>query len=63
MKINWGTGIFIFYSLFVGALVFQLVKSFQYDNSLVVENYYEKDLNYQEQYNKIQKQPFVGKTL
>ncbi len=52
MKIGWGTGIFLFYSVFVISLLLQLRKSLQYDHSLVVENYYEQDLNYQKQYDK-----------
>lgn len=52
MKFNWGTGIFIFYTLFAGSLFFQVYKSTQYDNSLVENNYYEKDLAYQQQYEK-----------
>ena len=54
MKFTWGTGIFLFYALFAAMLVFQVIKSTQYDHSLVVEEYYEEDLNYQEKYNKIQ---------
>ena len=53
MKINWGTGIFIFYSFFAATLFYQVYKSTQYDHSLVVENYYEKDLAYQATYNKL----------
>lgn len=53
IKFNWGTGLFLFYVVFVGSLVFQLFKSFQYDNSLVVDDYYAKDLAYQEQYDKV----------
>lgn len=51
---NWGTGIFAFYSLFVVALLFQVWKSTQYDNSLVSKDYYAKDLTYQEHYEKLQ---------
>lgn len=54
MKFNWGTGIFIFYSLFVVTLVFIVWKSTQYDHSLVVEDYYAKDLAYQGRYDQIQ---------
>jgi len=54
MKFNWGTGIFIFYSLFVVMLVFIVWKSTQYDHSLVVEDYYAKDLAYQSRYDQIQ---------
>ena len=53
-KINWGTGIFIFYTIFAGSLAFQVYKSTQYDNSLVGDNYYEEDLNYQTKYEQIQ---------
>lgn len=52
MKFNWGTGIFIFYTLFATSLFFQVYKSTQYDRHLVAENYYEKDLAYQTQYEK-----------
>ena len=52
MKFNWGTGIFLFYTFFVGSLIFQVYKSTQYNNHLVVENYYEEDLAYQKKYEK-----------
>jgi len=54
MKFNWGTGIFIFYTLFATSLFYQVYKSTQYDHNLVVENYYEKDLNYQAQFDKLE---------
>ena len=47
MKINWGSGIAIFYSLFVLVMVFMVVKSTQNKTHLVQENYYNKDLNYE----------------
>ncbi len=53
MKINWGTGIFIFYSCFAMTLFFQVYKSTQYDHSLVVEDYYAKDLAYQTTFDKL----------
>ena len=52
MKFNWGTGLFLFYSIFAASLFYQVYKSTQYDNSLVVENYYEKDLAYQSMFEK-----------
>lgn len=52
MKFNWGTGIAIFYTLFVLALVFAVVKSTTVDHSLVTEDYYQKDLDYQSQIDK-----------
>jgi len=53
MKINWGTGIFIFYSCFAMSLFFQVYKSTQYDHHLVVEDYYAKDLAYQSTFDKL----------
>ena len=52
MKIGWGTGIALFYIAFVASLLLQLKASFKYDHSLVVEDYYRHDLNYQEHYQK-----------
>lgn len=53
MKLNWGTGIAIFYTSFALFMVFMVIKSTFYDNSLVYDDYYAKDLAYQEQYDKI----------
>jgi len=53
MKINWGTGIALFYSIFVLVLVWQVYKSTQYDHSLVSDEYYADDLNYQKHYNRL----------
>ena len=51
-KFNWGHGILVFYICFVGAVVTALVASFGVDHSLVVDDYYAKDLAYQSQYDK-----------
>ena len=53
MKINWGTGITIFYSLFVLTFVYLVYRSTQEDLNLVVDNYYEKDLQYQSHLDKL----------
>lgn len=53
MKLNWGTGIALFYSLFVLVLVFAVFKSRNYDHSLVSNQYYADDLNYQQHYDKL----------
>lgn len=50
MKFNWGTGIFIFYSIFAASLFYQVFCSTKYSNDLVEDNYYEKDLAYQQRY-------------
>ncbi len=47
MKINWGTAIAIFYTCFVLAMVLMVVKSSQNKMDLVQENYYQKDLDYE----------------
>lgn len=52
---NWGHGITVFYLIFVAAVVSVLIASFSVDHSLVADDYYAKDLAYQEQYNKAKK--------
>lgn len=47
MKFNWGHGIFLFYSLFALSLIIVVIKSTEFDNSLVAEDYYAKDITYQ----------------
>jgi hypothetical protein len=53
MKLNWGTSIAIFYTLFAATMVGFVIHSKSYDNSLVTEDYYAKDLAYQQQYDKL----------
>ena len=53
MKFNWGHGIALFYIIFASILVLFAIKSTYHDHSLVVENYYEEDLNYQQHYEKL----------
>jgi nitrogen fixation protein FixH len=52
MKLNWGSGIAIVYTIFALAMLFAVYQSTKQDNSLVVENYYQKDLEYQTQIDK-----------
>lgn len=52
MKFHWGWGIAVFYSLFVLTFVFILFYSFGQDNSLVVEDYYQQDITYQDRMDK-----------
>jgi nitrogen fixation protein FixH len=54
MKFNWATGLTIFFILFVGTLIFVVYQSRQVHDSLVVENYYDEDINYQSHYDKKQ---------
>ena len=53
MKLNWGTSIAIFYIAFAATMVGFVIHSKSYDNSLVTEDYYAKDLAYQQQYDKM----------
>ncbi|MGG7036527.1 MAG: FixH family protein, partial [Flavobacterium sp.] len=46
MKINWGTGIVIAFALFMSFIlyfVFRVQSDSQYDNELVVDDYYRKE--------------------
>jgi|GEM_PF-794286 hypothetical protein len=53
MKLHWGNALFLFFVAYIGLLGFTLYQSTQVNHSLVSEDYYAKDLAYQEQYNKI----------
>ncbi len=48
MKFHWGWGIASVYILFVAAFLVVLFYSFGQDNSLVVDDYYQQDIHYQE---------------
>ena len=48
MKLNWGWGIALAYSVFALSLLGFLVFALRQDNSLVVEDYYQQDLDYQQ---------------
>lgn len=50
---NWGHGIAIFFACFVAFMLFMVVKSFQQNIDLVTENYYEQELQYEQQIEKI----------
>lgn len=53
MKLNWGVSIAIFYVAFAATMVGMVIKSKTYDNALVTDDYYAKDLAYQQQYEKL----------
>lgn len=54
MKFHWGHGIALFYSFFVLTLIVVVIKSRTFDNSLVTEEYYARDINYQQEYDRRQ---------
>ncbi len=49
MKLNWGTGIFLFLVLFVGASAVFIVFASRQQVNLVHKDYYEKGVDYSEQ--------------
>ncbi len=48
MKLSWGQGIALFYTVFALSMVGMVFYSRGLDHSLVEENYYQKDLQYQQ---------------
>ena len=57
MKINWGTGIVIAIALFMSFILYFVLKvqsDTTYDHELVTEDYYKKELEFQNQLNKSQ---------
>lgn len=54
MKFHWGTGIALFYSLFVLTMIGVVIISRQHDPGLVSKNYYDLDMHYQEHMEKKQ---------
>jgi hypothetical protein len=52
MALNWGQSIALFYSFFVCVLIIVVIQSRTFDNSLVTEDYYARDINYQQEYDR-----------
>lgn len=50
---NWGKGIVVVFVIFFSGLAFMVYKSMTKDVDLVAQNYYEKEIKYQDQINKI----------
>lgn len=44
MKFNWGHGIALFFTFFVAITIYQVIKSREYDHTLVKEDYYIDDI-------------------
>jgi nitrogen fixation protein FixH len=53
MKFNWGTGIFIILTLFFLAIIAFYIYITHLDINLVEDNYYEKELAYQDRIDKL----------
>ncbi|HSN47882.1 MAG TPA: FixH family protein [Flavobacterium sp.] len=57
MKINWGTGIVIAFAVFITFIlffVFTVQSNSEYDNELVVEEYYKHDAKFGDEMSRIQ---------
>ena len=57
MKINWGTGIVIAFAIFITFIlyfVFTVQSNSEYDNELVVEEYYKHDAKFGDEMERIQ---------
>lgn len=63
MKLNWGHSIAIFYTLFVIIMVGMVFYSRTFDHSLVVDNYYEEDINYQQHIDKLNNSRMLSRNL
>jgi hypothetical protein len=53
MKFTWGTGIFIFMTAFVLLMASFMIRAASNQEELVAENYYEQELAYQQQIDKL----------
>ena len=63
MKFNWGTGILITIILFFLAVIGFFIFSSNLDINLVEENYYEKELVYQERIDRINNTRKLGENI
>lgn len=63
MNFNWGMGITLFYTLFMITMIYMVYQSTQVDRNLVVENYYEKDLQYQSHLDRLNNSARLKKDL
>lgn len=54
-KINWGMGIFISYALFMVLVILTAVYFINQDVNLVTDDYYQQEIRYQDQIDKIQR--------
>ena len=50
---NWGTGIAIFLAVYMAGVIGVVIFSFQSDVNLVTEDYYQKELEYEDQIDRI----------
>jgi hypothetical protein len=62
-KFHWGHAILVFFIIYVLTLIFVLYKSTTVDHSLVVQDYYNQDIHYQEKYDKVKNVATYSKSI
>jgi hypothetical protein len=63
MKFNWGTGIVISFILFALSIAFIVIFPFNQSVELVTKDYYEKELIYQEQIDKLERTRLLNESI
>lgn len=63
MKFNWGFGAFALYGSFVLFILFMVFKTSKEKVELVTEDYYEKDLVYQQRIDKLNRTKALGENI
>lgn len=63
MKLNWGNSLLLFFIFYVAILMVVLFKSFGLKQELVMENYYEHDLQFQKRLDQISNRKTLEKDL
>lgn len=63
MKISWGTGIVITFTIFIGLLVWAVTASIKADHHLVTKDYYEQELDYGSRMSEIENLNALGETF
>ena len=66
MKINWGTGIVIAFILFIGFILYFVINmsaNKKYNHDLVTEEYYKKELEYQNDIDKLENAKTLEKDI
>ena len=60
---HWGYAITLFFIVYISYLVFLVFKSKTIDHSLVMDNYYQHDITYQDHYNKVTNTTLLGQEM
>jgi hypothetical protein len=63
MKLNWGHGIFITLTLFVGMMAWFMVRAIGNPEELVAEDYYQQELKYQERIERMDHATAAGEAV